>query len=64
MKEKTKGDKNEIKKRKNNKTLSEKVNKKQEKNFIKGNRRKKLKINILTHELLASTLFYLMLVLW
>jgi hypothetical protein len=47
--------------RKCNKTLSQKSEKGAEKNLTKDNKRKKPKINILAHELLASTLSYLML---
>jgi hypothetical protein len=35
-----------------------------EKNLTKGNKRKESKINVLAHELLASTLSYLMLAPW
>jgi hypothetical protein len=45
---------------KNNKTLSQKI-KMGVKNLIKDNKKKKPKINVLTHELLAFTLSYLML---
>jgi hypothetical protein len=38
-----------------------KVKKRQRKNLIKDNKRKEPKIKVLTHELLASTLSYLML---
>jgi hypothetical protein len=54
--------KNQIKnRRKDNKTLSQKSKKGQKKNLTKDNKRKEPKIKILTHELLAFTLFYLML---
>jgi hypothetical protein len=57
--------KNQIKKRrKDNKTLSQKAKKGQEKNLTKGNKRKEPKIKVLAHELLASTLSYLMLAPW
>jgi hypothetical protein len=49
------------KRRKDNKTLSQKSEKGAGKNLTKGNKRKESKINILAHELLASTLSYLML---
>jgi hypothetical protein len=53
------------KRRKDNKTLSQKSEKGiEKKNLTKGNKRKELKIKVLTHELLASTLSYLMLVPW
>jgi hypothetical protein len=62
---KTKGDKKSNKKRiKDNKTLSKKVKKGQGKKLDKGNKRKEPKIKILAHELLASTLSYLMLAPW
>jgi hypothetical protein len=63
---KIKGDKKPNKKRrKDNKILSQKKAKKgYEKNLIKSNKRKEPKIKFLTHELLASTLSYLMLALW
>jgi hypothetical protein len=51
------------KKRKNNKTLSQKV-KKGGKNLTKENKKKEPKIKVLTHELLAFTLSYLMLAPW
>jgi hypothetical protein len=63
-KRKTKGDKkNQIKKRrKDNKTLSQKNEKgTRKKNLTKDNKRKEPKIKVLAHELLASTLSYLML---
>ncbi len=56
--------KNQIKKRKYNKTLSQKSKKEAEKKFEKGNKRKEPKIKVLAHELLASTLSYLMLAPW
>jgi hypothetical protein len=61
-----KGDKNQIKKRrKGNKTLSQKSEKGVEKNFDKNvMKEKEPKIKVLTNELLASTLFYLMLAPW
>jgi hypothetical protein len=53
------------KKRKNNKTLSQKKRKRgREKNLTKCNKRKEPKIKVLTYELLASTLSYLMLAPW
>jgi hypothetical protein len=59
---KTKGDKKpNLKRRKDNKTLSQKSEKVQGKNLIKGNKRNELKIKILAHELISFTLFYLML---
>jgi AAA15 family ATPase/GTPase len=59
---KTKGDKKpNQKKRKDNKTLSQKSEKEQEFFLTKSNKRKKPKIKILAHELLASTRSYLML---
>ncbi len=62
---KTKGDKkSNQKKRKCNKTLSQKSEKGGGKNLIKGNKKKEPKINVLAHELLASTLSYLMLAPW
>jgi hypothetical protein len=61
---KTNGDKNPIKRRKDNKTLSQKSKKWAGKNLTKGNKRKELKIKFLTHELLVSTLSYLMLAPW
>jgi hypothetical protein len=69
-KAKTNGDKKPNKKRrKDNKTLSQKSEKGQvkrgsEKNLTKDNKRKEPKIKILAHELLASTLSYLILALW
>jgi hypothetical protein len=57
--------KNQIKKRrKDNKTLSQKSEKGSGKNLTKGNKRKKLKIKVLAHELLDSILSYLMLAPW
>jgi hypothetical protein len=57
--------KNQIKKRrKDNKTLSQKMKKGREKNLTKVNKRKESKIKFLTHELLAFTLSYLMLAPW
>jgi hypothetical protein len=63
---KTKGDKKPNKKRrKDNKTLSQKKRKRGSEIFLtKGNKRKEPKIKVLTHELLASTLSYLMLAPW
>jgi hypothetical protein len=58
---KTKNDKKSNKKRKDNKMLSKKSEKWVEKNLTKDNKRKKTKINVLTYELLVSTLSYLML---
>jgi hypothetical protein len=64
-KEKTKGDKNQIKK--GAKAIKRKVKKRKgtgkrlDKKTIKE---KKSKIKVLTHELLASTLSYLMLTYW
>jgi hypothetical protein len=64
-KRKTRGDKKSNKKRrKDNKMLSQKVKKRQKKNLTKGNKKKELKINVLTHELLSLTLYYLMLAPW
>jgi hypothetical protein len=61
-KEKIKDDKKlNQKRRKDNKMLSQKSEKVQEKNLTKGNKMKEPKINVLTHELLAFTLSYLML---
>jgi hypothetical protein len=58
--------KNQIKKRrKDNKMLSQKREKGVgEKNLTKDNKRKEPKIKVLAHELLASTLSYLMLAPW
>jgi hypothetical protein len=57
--------KNQIKKRKDNKTLSKKSEKGTgKKNLTKANKRKEPKIKILAHKLLASTLSYLMLAPW
>jgi hypothetical protein len=50
--------------RKDNKTLSKKAKKGQEKNLTKGNKRTEPKIKVLLHELLASTLSYLMVAPW
>jgi hypothetical protein len=62
---KIKGDKKPNKKRrKDNKTLSQKSEKGSGKNLTKGNKRKELKIKVLTHELLDSTFSYLMLAPW
>jgi hypothetical protein len=61
-KEKTKALKSKLKKRKDNKTLSQKSKKKRGKNLTKDNKRKEPNIKILTHELLAFTLSYLILV--
>jgi hypothetical protein len=44
--------------------LSQKSEKGQEKNLTKDNKRKEPKIKVMTHELLASTLSYIMLALW
>jgi hypothetical protein len=64
-KEKTNDDKkSNQKRRKDNKTLSQKMKKGQEKNLTKVNKRKEPKIKFLAHELLAFTLFYLMLAPW
>jgi hypothetical protein len=53
------------KRRKDNKTLNQKSKKGAgKKNLIKGNKRTEVKIKVLAHELLASTLSYLMLVPW
>jgi hypothetical protein len=52
------------KRRKGNKTLSQKSEKGAGKKLTKGNKRKEPKIKILTHELLASTLYYIMLAPW
>jgi hypothetical protein len=52
------------KKRKDNKTLSQKNEKKAEIFFDKGSKMKESKIKILIYELLASTLSYLMLAPW
>jgi hypothetical protein len=53
------------KRRKDNKTLSQKSEKGVgKKNLTKGNKRKEPKIKVLAHELLAFTLSYLMLALW
>jgi hypothetical protein len=63
-KEKTKDDKKTQfdKMRKNNKTLSQKKRKGAgKKTLTKDNKKKKPKIKVPTHELLASTLSYLML---
>jgi hypothetical protein len=58
--------KNQItKRRKDNKTLSQKSEKGAgKKTLTKGNKRKELNIKVLTHELLASTLSYLILASW
>jgi hypothetical protein len=56
--------KNQIKKRKDNKTLSKKYEKGAEKNLTKCNKRTEPEIKVLAHELLASTLSYLMLAPW
>jgi hypothetical protein len=64
---KTKGDKKiKLKKRrKDNKTLSQKSEKGAGDFFLtKGNKRAEPKIKVLPHELLASTLSYLMLAPW
>jgi hypothetical protein len=53
--------KNKSKKRKDNKTLSQKSEKGVEKKLTKRNKRKELKNKVLIHELLAFTLSYLML---
>jgi hypothetical protein len=53
------------KRRKDNKTLSQKNEEGTgKKNLTKDNKRMKLKIKILAHKLLASTLSYLMLAPW
>jgi hypothetical protein len=53
------------KKRKDNKTLSQKSEKgARKKNLTKGNKRKEPKIKVLAHELLTFTLSYLILALW
>jgi hypothetical protein len=52
------------KRRKDNKTLSQQSKKGAGKNMTKGNKRKEPKIKVLTHELLASTLSYLILAPW
>jgi hypothetical protein len=49
------------KRRKDNKTLRKKRKRGREKNLAKDNKRKEPKIKVLAHELLASTLSYLML---
>jgi hypothetical protein len=64
IREKQRVIKNQIKKIKDNKTLSKKQKRGREKNLTKGNKRKELKIKVLAHELLASTLSYLMLAPW
>jgi hypothetical protein len=58
--------KNQItKRRKDNKTLSQKSEKGAgKKTLTKGNKRKEPNIKVLTHELLASTLSYLILASW
>jgi hypothetical protein len=57
--------KNQIRKRrKDNKTLSQKSKKGREKTREKNNKKKKPKINVLVHKLLAFTLLYLMLAPW
>jgi hypothetical protein len=52
------------KRRKDNKTLSQKTKKGRKKLDKKTIKEKEPKIKVLAHELLASTLFYLMLVPW
>jgi hypothetical protein len=52
------------KRRKDNKTLSQKSEKRAKKNLTKGNKRKEPKIKVLSHELLAFTLSYLILAPW
>jgi hypothetical protein len=53
------------KRRKDNKTLSQKSEKEAgKKNLTKDNKMKEPKINVLPHELLTSTLSYLMLAPW
>jgi hypothetical protein len=53
------------KRRKDNKTLSQKSEKEAEKkNLTKDNKMKEPKIKVLPHELLTSTLSYLMLAPW
>jgi hypothetical protein len=60
-----KGNKNQIRKRrKGNKMLSQRSEKGWEKTWQKGNKKKEPKIKVLAHELLASTLSYLMLAPW
>jgi hypothetical protein len=49
------------KRRKDNKTLRKKRKRGREKNLAKDNKRKEPKIKVLSHELLASTLSYLIL---
>jgi hypothetical protein len=56
--------KTKSKRRKDNKTLSQKSEKGQGIFLTKSNKRKKSKIKFLAHELLASTLSYLMLSPW
>jgi hypothetical protein len=55
--------KNHIKRRKGNKMLSRKA-KRDKKNLTKGNKRNESKIKVLTHELLASIISYLILAPW
>jgi hypothetical protein len=52
------------KRRKDNKTPSQKSKKGQKKNLTKVNKRNEPKIKVLTHELLAFNLSYLMLAPW
>jgi hypothetical protein len=66
---KTKDDKNKNqfdKRRKDNKTLSQKRKRKwaEKKTLTEDNKKKEPKINVPTHELLAFTLSYLMLTPW
>jgi hypothetical protein len=62
---KTKGDKKPNKKKgEKTNTKSKKVKKVQGKNLTKGSKRKEPNIKVLTHELLAFTLSYLILPLW
>jgi hypothetical protein len=61
-KRKIKDDKKNKKREKDNKMLSQKSEKMAwKKNLTKGNKKKEPKIKVLTHELLAYTLSYLML---
>jgi hypothetical protein len=63
---KTKGDKKtkSKKRRKDNKTLSQKRKTGREKNLTKGNKRTEPEIKVLAHELIVSTLSYLMVAPW
>jgi hypothetical protein len=56
--------KNQIKRRKGNKTLSQKSEKGAGFFLTKNNKRKEPKIKVLSHELLVFTLSYLMLAPW